>query len=142
MARSGQFAVAVHVLCLLSEDPDKPVTSDWIAGSVNTNPVVIRRALGVLRKAGLVASTEGAGGGTTLARPAAKITLADVHAAVEAGPLFGSTRNHPNPACPVGRKVQVVLGQYLTRFESALEREMRKVTIADVTAGIHRPAKS
>jgi len=141
MPANGQFMIAVHVLSLLAHEDGKPVTSDYIAGSVNTNPVVIRRTLGVLRKGKLVQTTEGAGGGTTLARAASNITLDDVHSAVETGPLFGSTRNDPNPACPVGKNVQAVLRHHLTRVETVLEREMRQVTIADIVAGIRQKAR-
>jgi Rrf2 family protein len=135
MATSSRFLTAVHVLTLLADHPGEAVTSEYVAGSVNTNPVVVRRILRLLKEAGLVSSTEGAGGGTKLVRPAERITLADVYRAVEPGELFGATRNPPNPRCPVGRSVQAVLQEHLARFEASLEREMDKVTIADMWSG-------
>ena len=140
-ASSSRFTVAVHVLTLLAYEEGRALTSDYIAGSVNTNPVVIRRMLGLLNKAGMVSSTEGVGGGTTLAMPAEKITLADVSRAVEPGELFGAARSDPNPLCPVGRRVQSVLKQYVEQFETALDREMDKVTVADVLKGVRAPAR-
>ena len=136
MPSSSRFTVAVHVLTLLAHEEGRALTSDYIAGSVNTNPVVIRRVLGLLAKAGLVSTAEGAGGGTTLAKPAEKITLADIFAAVEQGDFFVLPRNEPNPLCPVGRSVQTVLGDHLSRFQDALERDMRRVTIADMLAEV------
>jgi Rrf2 family protein len=133
--------VAVHVLTLLAHEEGQALTSDYIAGSVNTNPVVIRRILSLLAQAGLVSTTEGAGGGTTLAQPAETITLGTVYRAVEPGDLFGATRNDPNPLCPVGRCVQTVLTNYLEQFETALENQMDKVTVADVLKGVRSPAR-
>jgi Rrf2 family protein len=141
MSSSTRFPVAVHVLTLLAYEKGKALTSDYIAGSVNTNPVVIRRILSLLAKAGLVSTTEGVGGGTTLAQPAETITLGAMYRAVEPGDLFGATRNDPNPLCPVGRCVQTVLTHYLKQFETALENQMDKVTVADVLKGVQSPAR-
>jgi Rrf2 family protein len=128
--------VAVHILSLLAYQT-RALTSDHIAGSVNTNPVVIRRLLGLLRRAGLVKSAEGAGGGSALARPAGQITLAEVLAAVEGkAELFDAPRNGPNVLCPVGRCVQRVLRKRVKPVERAMRREMKKTTVADVLADI------
>jgi DNA-binding IscR family transcriptional regulator len=138
--KSSRFTVAVHILTLLAHEEGKATTSDYIAGSVNTNPVVVRRTLGLLAKAKLVMAVEGAGGGNLLARRADRITLADVFHAVEQGELFSLPRSRPNPLCPVGRSVQGVIGQHAADFEKAMDRQMRGVTIADMLAGI-RAAK-
>jgi len=141
MAESTRFPVAVHVLTLLAHEKGKSLTSDYIAASVNTNPVVIRRMLTLLKKAGLVSSTEGAGGGTTLARPPGRITMADVFKAVEPqGELFGSPRSDPNPLCPVGRSVQGIVRQHGKRFGRVVKRQMKEITIADVLGEV-RAAK-
>jgi Rrf2 family protein len=136
MPSSTRYVVAIHVLTLLAHEEGKALTSDYMAGSVNTNPVVIRRILGLLAKAGLVTSFEGASGGTTLAQPADKIPLTDVYQAVETGEMFGVPRNDPNPQCPVGRCVQSILGEHFLRFERAIEREMNKVTVADILSDV------
>jgi Rrf2 family protein len=141
MAENTRFSVAVHVVALLAHEKGRTLTSDYIAGSVNTNPVVIRRMLSLLNKAGIVVSTEGAKGGTTLARPAERITLGDVYRAVELDDLFGAARNAPNPLCPVGRRVQSVLKKHFQRFQTALENEMDEATVADVLAAIRLTAR-
>ena len=80
---------------------------------------------------------EGSGGGATLAKPAGRITLADVYGAVEGEvDLFATPRSDPNPLCPVGRCVQDVLKERTERVESAVERELKKTTIADVLADV------
>jgi Rrf2 family protein len=141
MPQSTRFPVAVHILSLLTYENGRAVTSDYIAGSVNTNPVVIRRMLSLLNKAGLVTSTEGAGGGTTLARRAERITLGDIYRAVEPDNLFGAIRNDPNPLCPVGRCVQNVLKKQIERFEMALEKDMDKVNVAHVLGEVRLAAR-
>lgn len=138
---SSRFVVGVHVLTLLAHEEGRALTSDYIAGSVNTNPVVIRRVLRSLARAGLVRSSEGAGGGTTLARSAERISLVEVFQAVEHGGLFGVPRKDPNPLCPVGRCVQSILGGHLGRFQKAMEREMKEVTVADILAEVRSAGK-
>lgn len=131
---SSRFAVAIHVLTLLTQDPDAPATSEYIASSVNTNPVVIRRVLGGLRRAGLVRSQGGAGGGWRLAREAKTITLRDVYRAVEEEDelVFPLHHRPPNPSCPVGRHIQRALAVHFAAATRAMEDELARRTVADV----------
>ena len=103
MTGSSRFSTAVHILALLALESDRPLTSEYVASSVNTNPVVIRRLLRKLADAGLVASTPGSTGGSRLARDSRRITLQDVFSAVESGELFGEHSQQPNAKCPVGK---------------------------------------
>jgi len=131
---NSRFAVATHILTLLEQSRGEPVTSEFIAGSVNTNPSLVRRLLGVLAKAGLTTSQMGTGGGALLARPASRITLGDVYRAVGegGGELFAMHRERPNPACPVGRSIQAVLERRLDAAERVLEAELDRTTIAEL----------
>jgi Rrf2 family protein len=130
MAISSRFAVGVHILTLLAQSQGKPVTSEWIAGSANTNPAVVRKLLGMLAKAGLTTSQLGLGGGALLARSPEAITLLDVYRAVDGGDLFSLHNEQPNPACPVGRNIQAALLGTMTRAQRALEDELASQTIA------------
>lgn len=137
MQISSRFSVAVHILTLLAVTPaGELLTSDRMAGSVNTNPVVIRRILGQLKKAGLV-EVRAAAGGTYLRRPAAAITLLDVYRAVEVveGDLF-SVHDKPNPRCPVGRNIQAALDDTLRRAQAALEQQLAGTSVAQVASGM------
>ena len=51
MAANSQFAMAIHILTMLAMADDANLKSDYIAASVNTNAVVIRRLLGQLSAA-------------------------------------------------------------------------------------------
>jgi Rrf2 family protein len=136
MTMSSRFAVAVHILTLIEQSGGEPVTSEYIAGSVNTNPAVVRRLLQSLARAGLTRAQLGTGGGALLARPAEAITLLDVYRAVEDDELFAMHRDEPNPACPVGRNIQASLRGTMDAATRALEAELARRTIADMLADV------
>lgn len=136
MVASSRFAVAVHVLTLLAQSGGEPVTSEYIAGSVNTNPSLVRRLLSTLARAGLTTSQMGTGGGALLARAAGEITLLDVYRAVDEGELFAMHREQPNPACPVGRNIQAELHHRFDAATHALEAELGRTTIAQMLDGV------
>src|SRR5215207_9248111 len=118
---NSRFAVAVHVLTLLEQSRGEPVTSEYLAASVHTNPSLVRRLLGTLARAGLTTSRLGLGGGALLARRADEITLLDVYRAVdEEGELFALHRERPNPKCLVGRNIQGALTAHLDAATRAL----------------------
>lgn len=132
MALSARFAVAVHTLGLLALAGGGPVSSERIAESVRTNAVTIRRLFQALGRAGLVVGQMGPNGGARLARPAERITLAEVWRAVEAGDLFAFAASGGNPGCAVSCGVQPVLGEIFDDAELALERVLAGVTLATV----------
>lgn len=136
MTDNVRFAVAVHVLALLAGD-DAPHNSTEIAGSVNSHPVVVRRILGVLQRAGLVHGRSGPGGGFQLARPAVEIRLDAVFRAVEESGTAPRS-HHPNPACPVGRHVRGVVEGIGARAERAFLAALAEETVADVTREVRR----
>src|SRR5690349_4381147 len=120
MAANSRLTIAVHALtwlALAQRRGQSQLTSDEVAASVNTNPVILRRSLGDLRRAGLVSVRHGAGGGWSLARAPTDITLLDVYAAVEQEPLFGLHHTEPNLECPVGRGIRPALGHVYHNLE-------------------------
>ncbi|WP_026411299.1 Rrf2 family transcriptional regulator [Actinomadura oligospora] len=136
MSANSRMTVATHTLTWMAlvcpRRPEGIVTSDQIAASVNTNPVVIRRILGGLRDAGLVVSRRGQGAGWTLARAPEAITLKDVYLAVEPDPLIAPHPATPNQECPVGRGIPPVLRKAYDRAEESMKDELATVTVADV----------
>lgn len=140
MSANSRFAVATHVLTSLAlaaeADRGALVTSDSIATSVNTSPVVVRRILGMLRKAGLVIAHTGRSGGATLAKPASLISLLDIHRAVDEPMLFLMNPNRPNPACDVSCKMKDVLGPVFDDAEKAVEDRLRKVHLSALVDAI------
>ncbi len=140
MSSSSRFAVATHMLTLLAQNSNEPATSEYIADSVNTNPVVIRRLLGALRTAQLVTSQGGNGGGWRLVRLPEAITLRDVYCAVEDDALFPLHHRPPNPNCPVGRHIQDALVGHFAAAAQAMEVELARTTIADMLREVRAQA--
>lgn len=136
MAANTRFAVALHVLGFLAYAGAPVSTSEQLAASVNTNPVVIRRLLASLREAGLVASQAGPGGGWRLERSAEDISLADVYRAIEDEPLFAMPARDPSDACDVGAHVQAVLDPLAGEAEAALIERLEDTSIADMVVEI------
>ncbi|MCC8060100.1 MAG: Rrf2 family transcriptional regulator [Clostridiales bacterium] len=134
MQISSRFTIAIHIFaCVHTFCGQFKLTSDFIASSVNCNPVIIRKILQQLKAADLVSVTRGTGG-VEPARPIEEITLLDIFRAVDSiedGQLFHFHEN-PNTDCPVGRNIHHGLDDKLTAIQSALEASMQGITIADV----------
>jgi Rrf2 family protein len=137
MSANSRMTVAIHILSFMvlwEQKRTELATSERIAESVNTNPVVIRRLLGSLQKAGLVRSHRGMNAGWTLAKRPEAITLLDVYSAVEDAPLFGLHASPPDQNCPIGRGVQPALKKVYGALERQLRERLAKTTLAQVFA--------
>jgi len=143
MQVSSRFTIAIHIFaCIDYFQKDYKITSDFLASSVNVNPVIIRKIMSQLRDAGLINVARGTGG-IALAKPAEEITLLDVFNAVESldeGKLFHFHEN-PNTACPVGSQIHLILDDKLERVQKAMEDELKSITIADVIKDTWKYAK-
>ena len=125
-----RFAISLHILTLLAKAKGELLSSDYIAGSININPAIVRKEIINLRKYGLVKSKAGKYGGSYLARPAEKITLSEVYKAVRQTPLLGPKRNDVNPDCPVGRQINKHLDVLYSDVEEALIKQLGLKTLA------------
>ncbi len=133
MASNSRFSIAVHVLTMLAQKGcDGRVKSDYIARSVNTNPVVIRRLFCSLQEADLVVSQVGAAGGTCLARPAEDILLSEIYGAVSHGDIFSPHPRTPNQDCPVGRNIEAILCGLQKEIDRSIEEKLAQYTLKDV----------
>jgi len=143
MQISTRFPVAIHVLLGVEilKDYGK-VTSEAISKSVNTNPVVIRRIMGLLREAGLVEVAAGTGG-AALTRAASEISLLDIYRATE-GPggerLFKIHEDTP-PACPVGGNIEELLEGRFAEAQAAMEAKLAETSLADLLEHLERIRK-
>lgn len=140
MQLSSRFTIAIHIFaCVDTFGEDHKITSDFLASSINVNPVIIRKILSQLKGAGLIEVARGTGG-TFPARPISEITFYDVYLAVElleGGDLF-HFHDNPNPNCPVGKNIHAALDDRLSHIQEAMETEMKKYTIADVVNDIKK----
>ncbi len=135
MAANSRMTIAIHVLAwmaLAQQRGHAVLTSDQVAASVNTNPVIIRRCLGDLRRARLVGVRHGPGAGWSLAQAPEEMVLLEVYDAVGQELPFGMHHSEPNLECPVGRGIRPALSRVYGGIEEALRRELACVSVADV----------
>ena len=134
MQISSRFTLAVHIFACIDTFKDEyKVTSDFLAGSTNVNPVIVRKILGQLKAAGLVTVARGTGG-TWIPKPLNEITFLDIYRAVdcvEKGELFHFHEN-PSTQCPVGKNIHNILDEKLDRVQQAMEKELESITLEDV----------
>lgn len=135
MKRSRRLSVALHVLVHLAERPDAPMTSEDLASCVGTNPVVVRRTLAGLREAGLVVSAAGHGGGWSLARDPARVSVAEVCAALGERLLFAVDLAAPL-GCRIQESVSAVLDAFLRDAEALLLERLGRISLADLAAQV------
>ena len=136
-----RFPVALHILTLLASKGTDLLTSEAIASSVDTNPVVIRRVMADLRENGIVESRPGVNGGWKLKKPASSITLCKVFESVQEENLL-SMHAHPNPRCPIGKNIRASLQDVFAEAEKALHSSLSKQTVADVLEDVRTRANS
>lgn len=134
MQISSRFTLAIHIFaCIATFQDSQKITSDFLAGSTNVNPVMIRKILGQLKAAGLVKVARGSGG-ASIAKPLQEISFLDIYeavACVEHGELFHFHEN-PNADCPVGRNIHMILDGRLQQVQRAMEEKMASIHLADV----------
>jgi Rrf2 family protein len=135
MAMSTKLSVAIHILSLIEIGPPERVNSELIAASVNTNPVVVRRLMSKLKKAGLIHTSRGATQTYLLKRPE-DISLYEIYTAVELEQDIFNIHQNPNPKCVVGANIQAALEKQYAKVQQSMETELKEITLADVVQQI------
>ncbi len=112
------------------------ITSEFLASSIQVNPVIIRNIIGKLKAAGMINVSRGRGG-MTLAKSLDEITFDDVYKAVDCvnGSLFHFHEN-PNPNCPVGKNIHNALDGTLAEIQKTFEDKLKGITIKDIAGKI------
>jgi Rrf2 family protein len=136
MKRDSRLSGALHVLLHMAEVKG-PVTSEAMAGAMSTNPVVIRRIMAGLRENGFVRSEKGHGGGWTIARDLAAITLRDVYTALGEPELFAMGNRTEAPGCLVEQAVNAALDDAFRDAETLLLERFGAITLAQLSADFH-----
>ena len=128
---NSRFSISLHILTLLNEAKGTLASSEYLAGSININPVLVRKEIMNLRKHGFVDSKEGKGGGSFLAKNASNINLGAVYKAVNNSNILGQSKNEPNPKCPIGKQINQHLNTLYNDAEKALIENLSNQTLAD-----------
>ena len=138
MQVASRLTIAIHSLLVIEYfKENQKVTSDFIASSVQINPVIIRRILLQLKDANIVDIARGSGG-AKLIKKATDISLFDIYQAVECNEQGGmfSFHQNPNPDCPVGSQLHTILDEELDKAQNAFENTLKATTLQTLLSKI------
>lgn len=120
-----RFATLIHILTLLARNRGQWMSSDWIAGSIRINPVIVRKELGILHDQGWVVSRKGKEGGSALRVGADEISLADIYRVVKNSNVLGKKNNCKDSGCPVGKDINRQLDALFTETDEIVFGTLR-----------------
>lgn len=124
-----RFATIIHILTLLATRPGEWMNSDWIASSINTNPVIVRKELGILQEHGWVTSRKGKDGGFILNISSDKITLAELYTVVKNSDVLGKKNLNPSSKCPIGKDINKNLETLFTETDELVFASLQTKTL-------------
>lgn len=136
MKSDSRLSGVLHVLLHMAQSSG-PVTSETLARAMRTNPVVVRRVMAGLRERGFVRSGKGHGGGWTLARDLADISLRDVHEALGDPTLLAIGHRSDEPGCLVEQAVNAALADSFREAEAFLLARLGAITLQMLSADFH-----
>jgi DNA-binding IscR family transcriptional regulator len=128
---SGKFAITIHILTLLTKFPNDFLSSEFIAGSINLNPVLVRKEIANLKAHHIVESKEGKNGGTRLAVDPSKLSLKEIFEKTFESINLGYAKNQPNPACPVGKKINENLEKLYADMNKKVSVQLQEISLED-----------
>jgi DNA-binding IscR family transcriptional regulator len=138
MRRDSRLSGVLHVLLHMAQHPDRPFTSEEMAKSMDTNPVVIRRIMAGLRDQGYLRSEKGHGGGWSLSCQLDKVTFRDIYTALGEPALLAIGNRTESPGCVVEQAVNAALGSAFDEAEALLLEKFGDVTLATLAADVRR----
>jgi Rrf2 family protein len=130
-----RFATVMHILTLLARTEEGWLSSDYIAGSININPVTVRREMSVLLQAGLVVTCKGKEGGSRLAKSSEDISLKEVYLAVKNSEVLGKKNKDTNARCPIGVQMNARLSELFNETDRLVVEFLASRSLADFLVG-------
>lgn len=126
-----RFATNIHIMTLLAKEPEKFLTSEWIAGSININPVIVRKELIILKKFGLIESRQGKDGGARILKNAVEISITEIYEVVRNSEILGKKNLNPNPKCTVGKDINENLNVLFSETENVVQQFLMNKKLSD-----------
>ncbi len=130
--RNEQFTSALYILMALGYSPERQMSSKEMAMGLQTNPVVVRRLMGLLSQAGLIQSQKGRSGGIRLARRPDQISLADIYKAVELPEMIRSYQKPALKACAVSCSMKKIVGNVSEGLEKDIRKSLSQTKLSDL----------
>lgn len=132
MRKDSKLSSILHVLLHMAH-LDRPMTSEQLAGYLDTNPVLVRRVMAGLRERGYVASSKGHGGGWSISCDLRQVTLRDIYQAVGSPTVFAMGNRIEQPGCLVEQVVNQSLACAFDEAEALLIARLGNVTLAQLS---------
>lgn len=126
-----KFATAIHIMTILAKEPHQWFTSEWIAGSININPVIVRKELSILRKSGLVESKQGKEGGVRIVNKTEETDISEIYNAVKNSEVLGKKNQHPNPKCNIGKDINQNLNILFSETDDLIQQFLKNKKLSD-----------
>jgi Rrf2 family protein len=136
MAANSRLAMATHLMVALAIRPEEKTSSEALAESLNTNPVVVRRIVSDLKNAGLIVSRKGRDGGVQLKKTPTQISLYEIYLAVESGVLFAYNPNDPNRKCPLSCRMKSALQPAFDQAEKSLAKGLKQIKLSELVSRV------
>lgn len=131
MKKNSRASVALHALAHLVKR-QTPITSEELGKCLQTNPVVIRRVLGELKKAGIVDSEKGHGGGWVVTKSSTQISFSDVFTALGEKLVPEAPELEKDEQCFIMKTLAVIMSDFLSDAEALLDSRLKKISVHDV----------
>ena len=137
MKHDSRLSSVLHALLHMAEH-DGPMTSEALGKCLGTNPVVVRRTMGLLREAGFVTSDRGHAGGWRIAVDLSTVTLRQLHEALGEPAIFALGNRNERPQCLVEQSVNAALDEAFADAEALLLERFAQITLATLAADFAR----
>lgn len=135
MKKSNKFSDILHVLLHIAKS-DQAVTSETLAKTMKTNPVVVRRTMAGLRERGFVTSEKGHGGGWKLSCDLNIVTLYDIYQAIGSPTMLAIGNRTESPKCLIEKVVNTATSDALHEAESLLIAKFCNTTLSMVMTSL------
>ena len=116
----------------LGDHHGEPVTSVHLTASVRAHESQVRSVLSKLVKAGLVVTSRGRNGFSSLSRPANKISLLEIYKAVEALPVFSIHKYPKEKTCRTSCTHKGAMAELLEDTQRALETQLSQRMLSEM----------
>lgn len=124
-----RFATIIHILTILATKMGEWINSEWIAGSININPVIVRKELSILQEQGWVISRKGKEGGFMLNTSSENISLAELYKVVKNSDILGKKNQNPNSKCPIGKDINKELDTLFNETDELVLASLQTKTL-------------
>ncbi|MEM8855124.1 MAG: Rrf2 family transcriptional regulator [Pseudomonadota bacterium] len=119
----------LRALMWMAREPQRAHSTAQIAAAFGISRNHLTKAMAALSSAGFITTRRGSGGGATLARPADRVRLGDVVAALEAGSALVECFAKDGGACVI--TPQCRLKGILAGAEARFIEDLNRFTLAD-----------